>query len=417
MIILPEKNAAIGKILRPQKRNEWQTPSQRASFASIESQTRFRLTARLHDGHIAWRGWFDDREDADAFLFSMAAGSLNHEQELWNLPNPSWRPGLGDLLSYDFATVRFLTGTSGSNQTDTVPSDWNSANNSIETIASGGGAAAAGAAAGSSSGGGGAAYSKATNVSLTPGSSATYHLEVGGAGGTGVGGSGTTGGDCWYNATTLAGSSVGSKGGVGAAINTGGTGGASGSGIGSTKNSGGNGGQITAGGQNGAGGGGGSGGPNGIGGNGGSSSSGVGGGGGGGGNGGGSNGGSATTGTGGNGGNNSASSGGGSGGAPAGAGSAGTAGGGGGGAGFGGSSAGAASSGIEFDATHGSGSGAGGSSGVNQAGLNGALYGAGGAGAGYNGLSENGGNGAQAIIVATYVPLSIFGFNMPMLGM
>ena len=64
MIILPERNIPRGKLLLPMRPAEWRQPSQRKAIFGIEDQTRFRLTARLNDGFIAWRGWFDSREDA-----------------------------------------------------------------------------------------------------------------------------------------------------------------------------------------------------------------------------------------------------------------------------------------------------------------------------------------------------------------
>src|SRR5215472_3001634 len=208
MIILPDRSAPRAKLLLPQRRLEWDQPSQRVGFG-IPDQTRFRLTAFLDDGAIRWRGWFDDREDADAFLFAMACGSLHYERELWRLPNPWWHPDLGEGVHYDFATVTFLTSSPGTNVSWPVPSDYNSANNLAETVAGGGGG-------GSGTGGaGGGAYSAIANLTLTPSGTATRRVGVAGAGGVAGSGSGVTGGDSWFNGTTLANSSVGSKGGVG----------------------------------------------------------------------------------------------------------------------------------------------------------------------------------------------------------
>ena len=61
------------KFLIPVDRLDWIQPSQRVAIFGIESQTRFRLTARTHDGHIVWRGWFDDRDDFDAVLLAISA--------------------------------------------------------------------------------------------------------------------------------------------------------------------------------------------------------------------------------------------------------------------------------------------------------------------------------------------------------
>ena len=205
---------------------EWRSPSQSVPLDEVGNptrQTRFRLTARLHDGHMVWRGWMDDRDDADAMLWAIATGTLGQQPALWRLPSPMW-PGLDADVAYDFATVTFITSTSGSNQTHTIPSDWNSANNSIEVIASGAGACSR-SAGGGYGGSAGGAYSKSANVSLTGGGSATFFLNSGGAGQAAGASIGNNGPDAWYNGTTLAGSSVGAKGGTGCNDKAGSTGG------------------------------------------------------------------------------------------------------------------------------------------------------------------------------------------------
>ena len=82
MIILPEQDLARGRILMPMRKCEWMAPSQRSGLYEIEDQTRYRITARLSDGFVVWKAWFDDREDADAFLLAMVTGSLRYEREL-----------------------------------------------------------------------------------------------------------------------------------------------------------------------------------------------------------------------------------------------------------------------------------------------------------------------------------------------
>ena len=334
MIILPDKTIPRSRFLLPIKAREWQRVS--------NGKTRFRIRGRLRDGHIVWVGWFDDRDDFDAFLWGLFTGSLRREEELWELPTPAWHPGYFENLTYEFATVTFLTSPTGSNQTYNVPSDWDSSNNSIETIGAGGGGG--GGVSNYGGGGGGGAYSKITNLSLTPGGTATYQIGTGGA-------ASTAGGDTWFNGTTLGGSSVGAKGGgLGATANpspSGGAGGASGSGVGTTKNSGGDGSSTTSKG----GGGGGAAGPNGNG----TSAA-------------------ANSANGGSGDNGSGGAGGTGGGSP-------TAGG----------------NGTEYDATHGSGGGGGGNT-VNTAGATGGNYGGGGGG----GQNAVGGAGIAGLIVVTY---------------
>src|SRR3989344_7007658 len=72
-------------------------------------------------------------------------------------------------------TAVFLTsGTSW-----TVPSDWNSSNNTIEVIGGGGAGESHDGSTGAGAGGGGA-YSKVSNVSLSAGAGITYSVGAGG---------------------------------------------------------------------------------------------------------------------------------------------------------------------------------------------------------------------------------------------
>lgn len=314
---------------------------------------------------------------------------------------------------YDYPTpvVTPVTVYLTSGTTWTVPSDWNSSNNTIEVIGGGGGGRTTpGSTAGG--GGGGGAYSKISNLTLTRGASVTIHV---GAGGT----PSLIGGDTYFNAGTCPGASVCAKGGVGANNWNGASGGLSSDGVGSIKFSGGNGGDGGTNSNTGGGGGGGAAGPNGAGKNGGTSNSisqGNGGGGGGGAGGGGATaGGTAQGGASGAGGQGTSGSGGGrTGGYASGSGTnvAAVSGGG----GYGGTPfnaaavnvstfihAGAGAFGIEWNSTHGAGGGGGGGasayiSTVEGNGGGGGLYGGGGGG------GATGGNGAQGIIVITYTP-------------
>ncbi len=303
----------------------------------------------------------------------------------------------------DMSQIFIISGTSW-----TVPTDWNSADNSIETIGAGGGGQTA-TASYAGSGGGGGAYSKITNIPLTGGTAIPVQIGTGGS-------AGATGGSTWFNGAALAASSVGSAGGVGGADNSGGLGGAAASGVGATKFSGGNGAAVGGINPYGGGGGGGAGGPNGNGGAGGSpnniTTSGAGGGGGNG-NGAAGNDGDGSAGNGGSGGNGNGGVGGGAGdtGSGAGNGSSGTGGGGGGGKYFTSDIGGNGATGSEFDGIHGSGGGGGGGGGRNGAlagnGGTGASYGGGGGGGGYPQIGTAwgaGGAGGDGVIVVTYTP-------------
>lgn len=357
--------------------HEWRTPSyaQEKDVFGNENRTRFVVSARLNDGYVVWRGWFDDRNEADAFLFALATKTLKFQRELWDYPveiwtptggygNLGWHPSIGENVTYEFATLSFLTSPTGSNGTYNIPSDWNSANNNIQAI---GGSGAGGATNSPEAGGGAGAYAKVTNLSLTAGGTATYSV------GTGTGG-GANGTASYFNATSLSnaqsnGSSVScaADGGTAGGFSGTGTGGLATNSVGTTKYDGGTGGAK---GSSGGGGGGGAGGPSGAGGNGVAGSG-------------------STGGAGGTADNGTVS--GGSGGSPASAGNSGT----------------------EFDSTHGCGSGGGGGNNGGSAGTGGNYGGAGG-GAGTGG---SGAGGAQGIIAITYTPSVKGGFNMPMLGM
>lgn len=275
---------------------------------------------------------------------------------LWFLSIPQWY-GMHRLFFLEGMPVAMqdlLTGTSASNQTYTSNANWNNRLNYVSTIAGGGAGAIGASTTTGGGGGGGGAYNRINNLTFaTPGTTtASYTVQVGLLhGGTFPG----TAPDTWFNGTTLAGSSVGCKGGVSPATSTtatGGTGGLASAGVPTTSPPGqnggaaGNGASATAGG-----GGGGAGGPSGAGGA-----------------------GSGTTG--------------------------GTADGGkvaGGAAG----NPGGHNSGTEFDATHGCGSGCGGSNASGGTGGSGSLYGGGGGGGSRS--TGIGGDGAQGIIVLSSV--------------
>lgn len=277
-----------------------------------------------------------------------------------------------------------LGGVVGSLQSWTVPADWNSSNNTIEVIGGGGGGGGGSFGGGGTrgaGGGGGGGYSKISNLALTPGASVSWqvgHQGVrGAAGGGSVGHNGTAGGDTWFNGATFAASSVAAKGGGGglepydfAGWGGGGGGGSSALGIGTVKYDGGRGGYTINDGTHQGGGGGGAAGPNQV-----------------------------PIGNGVNGSDASGNFGGVGGAGDAGAGGA------------GGGIASAGGNGAEWGTIGGATIGSGGGGGGGQAWVGGGAgnYGAGGGGGGANGggsASMDGGNGAQGIIVITYVSTS-----------
>jgi len=373
------------RLLLPMPRREWMAPSQaerKTVFGHAPVERRWHVSARLHDGHVRWRGTFRDREDADAFLWAAISGTLDHEPALWRLPVPAYCPDYGEAATFLFAAT--ITITSGTSQSR--PSDWNNSANTIEAIG-GGGSGSCGAKKNGNrgSGGSGAEYRKLTNYSA----GGTFNYTIG-AGGTAVSRStagvtaGNDGGDTILDTTAL----IAKKGLGGTILNgsnptapAGGTGGTGGSGF-----DGGAGGSIGHNDSNT--GGGGAGGPGGAGGA-----------------------GAATT-------NNNQATNGGQGGNGSG-GSAGT-----------GQVLGTASTATGTAGGNGTdmtslGSGGGGgaanntSSGASQGG-NGGSYGGGGGGANTKNAGGNSTSGAgiQGVILMTYTPaVAVFAGNLPMLGM
>jgi len=266
-------------------------------------------------------------------------------------------------------TVIFLTATGAGSWT--VPSDWNSANNFIDTIGGGASGGAQNVAAGSATGGGGGAWSRKNNLALAPGASINFSIGTGGAPASGIStNNGSPGGDTWFNGLTFGAASVGARGGSAGAAGTGsgaiagGAGGAAASGIGDSTNSGGAGGTITTG-EGSATGGGGAAGLNGNGNTGATVSA----------------------------GNSSGNGGSGD-------------------AGFGGAANGG--NGTEYNSSHGSGGGGSGSSNGGSAGAGqaGGSYGAGG-GAGVGNATNTSGAGFQGLIVISYDALTAASWFMP----
>lgn len=208
MIILPDRNVARAKFLMPMNKRDWRTLSraQIKNFKGDENHSMFRIRAKLNDGFVKWVGWFDDREDFDAFLWAITTDTLKYERALWDLPNVSWSPDIGENLSYDFATTTFLT-TAGSLQSYSTPIDWNNGNNIIECIGGGGGGGVVRRTSGNAAygaGGGGAGYGKYSNLTIS--GSVSYQN---GSGATAVSRTtdgatnGNAGGDTWFNGSSF----------------------------------------------------------------------------------------------------------------------------------------------------------------------------------------------------------------------
>lgn len=383
------------RFFSPVAKSEWRESSQAQKKDQLGNQdkTLFRVQARVNDGAIIWTGWFEDRFDADAFLFSVATGNILNERALWKLCYPEWHPDICISAIYEYHALVFLSAYPGevqewivpsdwsapgfspyesllafsssptyvtSGTSDTVASNWNNSNNKVEGIGGGNGNLNQTGINGGGSGGG--AYSLKSNISLTPSGSVSY--QVGIANGTAGSGTTPTGNTYFKDSSTLiaAGGSPATNSG---STGIGGSGGTTANSVGDTLYKGGDGGGST----NAGGGGGGAAGKNGA----------------------GNNGGNQTTHTGGSG--------------DAGFGGA------------GGASGGAGGNGTEFSSSpaYGSGGGGGGAPVGDTIGSDAGTYGGGGGG----GSNRTSGQGKQGLIVITYTPVVPMktGFNMPMLGM
>jgi hypothetical protein len=181
MLILHDSAISRSKLLAPVPKKEWMSPSlssPRDQFGNETVKYMFAVSAKSNDGAVIWKGWFDDREDFDAFLWALVNKTLKYEKALWDLPTPNWQPYLGELITYEFATFSFLT-TAGTTQTFNVPTDFNSLNNIIHCVGAGGWGSKSQYISNyyhTGGGGGGGAYARKNNVSLTKGGTCQYFV-------------------------------------------------------------------------------------------------------------------------------------------------------------------------------------------------------------------------------------------------
>lgn len=224
------------RVLLPLAAHYWREPSlaQPKDQFGRQNRTRFVIRGWKADGGLVHERWYDDRDEFD--------------HDLWRhiVEEP-----YADV-AWQWAVTTTLTSPTGSNQTYNVPTDWNNANNFIDTIGGGASGAVIGAASGLrvATGGGGGGWGGYDDLSLTPGGTATYRIAATAAGVTTSGVAtiaGNNGNDSWFNGTTYAGASVGALGGLaGAAGTTNQNGGNGQAGKGTANFTGGRGGNVTA---------------------------------------------------------------------------------------------------------------------------------------------------------------------------
>jgi len=220
MIILPDRNIPRARILMPMKRSFWSPSSYMPKDQLGNDTTRYKFiaTTRYHDGKIAWQGVFEDRDDFDAFAFAYASGSLRYERDLWRLPTPEWIPGIYDELPTTFAVTVFLSSTSFTSLTYSVPVDWTT-DNVVHCIGSGGsgGVAYVFVQQAHSSGGGEGGYGRKRNINVPPGGTTSYacgpSASIRNISTSGTAATGFTGWPTFFGNTTYATSPVGGNGG------------------------------------------------------------------------------------------------------------------------------------------------------------------------------------------------------------
>lgn len=200
MLILHDSAISRSKILTPVPKKEWMSSSisrPRDQFGNETVKTKWVIHAISNDGRAIWSGWFEDREEFDAFLLAVFKGTLKSERALWDLPTPNWQPYLGDIITYQFQTFVFLTGA-GTVNTFNVPSDYRSIRSRVHCVGGGGGANSGFwfwttnpgntslppyySNAYSCAGGSGGGYANRANVSLTPGGTCQYSVSTAGVG-------------------------------------------------------------------------------------------------------------------------------------------------------------------------------------------------------------------------------------------
>lgn len=208
-------------ILPPVPRAQWYPRSQRAGCYDIEDRGYFRLQARTDDGALFWRGWFEERDEADRFIYALIRGELRWDAGLRRLPIGSqglhlgwygsfnrplyegeWHPDWQELpLTYEFVNQNFFTSSPGTLRTWTSPVDWDNNNNTIEVI--GGGGSGGARTGGHPTGGGGGAYFTIANffVAVPGTTTASFELGIGGAH-VNSSAAGNPGGTTWFNSAT-----------------------------------------------------------------------------------------------------------------------------------------------------------------------------------------------------------------------
>ncbi len=286
MIILPDRNIARAKYLMPMLYRDWRKPlSWEGKDTSNVLGIYFLVQAWRADKRVVWTGRFEDREDADEFLYAIATGSLLKDKYIQRLVQPmpwsgyresDFDPAMlyDETIHYNMVTQIGIGASSG---VWTAPGDCYGLRDragEIADVISGGGGGGSGSGGYSAAGGGGGGFARITSYGMSPGQQFSYGIAGGAAGGTGDGYSayaanGASAGASWFISGGVLAANGGGAGNATTQTTTGGGGGAGYAGA--WGKTGGRGGYTTAYPYSGGGGGGGASGPNGDGWNGGDS--------------------------------------------------------------------------------------------------------------------------------------------------
>ncbi|HZD61401.1 MAG TPA: IPT/TIG domain-containing protein [Xanthobacteraceae bacterium] len=181
MIILPDRNIARAKYLMPMHRRAWQSPGKHIHFQTWIAQ------AYRADHSMVWQGHFEDREDADEFMWAIATGNIRQDKYLQRLPIycPDFDPRMLDdpSIGYNLVSNIGIGGGSGWGVPGDCSGIFGRAGEFVDVIGGGGsGTARCMQSAGNATGGGGGAFARIYYGGVyAPGS--TVPLVVGGGGG------------------------------------------------------------------------------------------------------------------------------------------------------------------------------------------------------------------------------------------
>jgi len=164
-----------------------------ARLSIAPARPQHYLLARRRNGNVAWCGFFRTRAQSERFVKALTSGELSLHPALWDLPTPSWAPGIGGDVAYEFSTTVTATGAGSTTASaGTYKADleaWGAGGSGGSTVSNG---VACGAGAGG--------YAGSFGIAVTGGSAIYWSVGVGGTGVTGGPTNGNAGGSSWINA-------------------------------------------------------------------------------------------------------------------------------------------------------------------------------------------------------------------------